>query len=62
LVAVMGTHVIIPEYPGYGMAHGQSNEVSVMSNVKGTQKKLKSTLSRHLAWSITDAVTPTNQP
>lgn len=30
----LGVHVLIPEYPGYGMAPGQPNEVSVLRNIQ----------------------------
>ena len=38
MVAVMGAHVLMPEYPGYGMASGQSNEVSVIANVQAAYR------------------------
>ncbi|KAJ1495936.1 Alpha/Beta hydrolase protein, partial [Baffinella frigidus] len=30
----LGVHVLIPEYPGYGMAPGRPNELSVNSNIE----------------------------
>ena len=50
IVAVMGTHVLIPEYPGYGMALGEANEVSVMRAVRAAY----TFATRGLGWQADD--------